>query len=540
MIEDFRRVDASVPVSADVCIVGAGAAGIVLALELSKAGAHVVLLESGDVMPHKSCQVLNHGEIDGQPFTGLTGGRLRALGGATRLWFGQCIRLEQIDLIHRDWVPYSGWPITMKELVPWYQRAEQFFDLEGNPYNEQIYRNLGMSPPMWSNGELCTHFTIYTPRIDLGDLYCREIKESQRVRLLVNATVLEVTTTEGGAKCSGVRVATADARIGVVTARAVVLCGGGIENARLLLLSRSEKKYGLGNDRDLVGRFFQDHPNATTATIYPTDMRSLHALFSLQYKGPLRYFPKFPLHPDKQESEQCLNCTSHLVFEQNENSGLAACKEIYRAVSRKQRPLEIGKKFWTVTRDIASVLHSGSTFLLKRKSPMGKPTRVRLQCHTEQAPDPDSRITLTDDRDDLGMPRVRIRWKVNEAERTTMRTMTRSMKNELERLGLARVQIDSWVEDDGTNWRTCVADSFHHIGTTRMSANETSGVVDSNCEVFGTRGLYVAGSSIFPTSGYANPTLTIVGLSLRLAHHIKEKLVAKESLHKATVSSFSA
>lgn len=525
MIEDFRTMEASVPVSADVCIVGAGAAGIVLALELSKAGGRVLLLESGDVLPEKNVQALNHGEVDGLPFTGLTGGRLRALGGATRLWFGQCIRFDQIDLTHRDWVPHSGWPMTMTELVPWYQKAERFFHLDGRPYNEQIYRNLGASPPMWSEGELRTHFTIYTPRVDMGDLYYREIKESQWIRLLVNATVLEITTTHGGAMCSGVRVATGDGKVGVVNAPAVVLCCGGIENARLLLLSRSEKKYGLGNDRDLVGRFFQDHPNATTATVHPVDMKSLHGLFSLQYKGPLRYFPKFPLHPDKQQAEQCLNCTSHLVFEQNENSGLAACKEIWRAVSRNQRPTEIGKKLWAITRDIASVLRSGSTFLLKGKSPMGKPTRVRLQCHTEQEPDPDSRITLADDRDDFGMPRVRIRWKVNEAERTTMRTMTRSMKNELERLGLAKVEVDSWLEDDLTDWRTRMADSFHHIGTTRMSASEMSGVVDSNCEVFGTHGLFVAGSSVFPTSGYANPTLTIVALSLRLAQHLKETLL---------------
>ena len=422
MIEDFRAVDTSAPLSADVCVVGAGAAGIALAIELSKAGLRILLLESGDVRPQKSDQALNEGEIAGEQFAGLTGGRVRAFGGATRLWFGQCIRLEEIDLRERKWVPYSGWPISMTDLAPWYQDAERFFRLEGEAYDDRIYHNLGVSPPAWRGGELCTHFTIYTPRVNLGSLFYRYIKENAHIRLLVKANVVEVTTEAEGMICTGLRVASLDGKSVRVHAPAVVLCGGGIENARLLLLSRSQKRDGLGNDRDLVGRFLQDHPNTTTANVYPTDMRSLHALFSLQYKGDLRYFPKFSLHPRKQEAEQCLNCTSHLVFEQDENSGLAACREIYRGVRRNQRPSDMRQKLLRIAADFPTVLHSASTFLLKGKSPLGKPTRVRLQCHAEQLPDRESRVTLSEKTDLLGLQKARVHWKVNEAEKSTMRT----------------------------------------------------------------------------------------------------------------------
>jgi choline dehydrogenase-like flavoprotein len=524
MIEDFREVDVSVPLSADVCVVGAGAAGIALAIELSKANLKVLILESGDVRPQKSDQVLNEGEIAGQQFTGLTSGRVRAFGGSTRLWFGQCIRLEDIDLVERDWVPYSGWPISMTELAPWYQHAERFFRLEGEPYDEQVYRNFGTSPPAWSDGELCTHFTIYTPNVNLGSLFYRYVKESSRIRLIVKANVLEVTTEAAGTLCTGLRIASLDGKSARVNAPAVVLCGGGIENARLLLLSRSQKRDGLGNDRDLVGRFLQDHPNATTANVYATDMRSLHALFSLQYKGDVRYFPKFSLHPRKQEEEHCLNCTSHLVFEQDENSGFAACREIYRGVRRNQRPSDMRRKLLNIAADFPTVLRSASAFLLKGKSPLGKPTKVRLQCHAEQLPDRESRVTLSEEKDLLGLPKARVHWKVNEVERSTMRVITQSMHDELQRLGLARVEIDPWLQDDAQEWKNRMVDSYHHIGTTRMAVDQNSGVVNDNCEVFGTQGLYVAGSSVFPTSGYANPTLTIVALSLRLASHIREAL----------------
>jgi choline dehydrogenase-like flavoprotein len=529
MIEDFRTVDVSVPISGDVCIVGAGAAGIVLALELSKAGLRVVLLESGDALPNHSDQILNEGEITGDPFTGLTEGRVRGLGGATRLWFGQCIRLDPIDVEQRDWVPYSGWPISSSELDAWYPGAERFFRIEGESYDDQLYRKVGKVPPLWREGELRSHFTIYTPRINLGALHYRDIKEDPQMLLLLKANVLEVTTAADGMICTGVRVASLDGKSGQVDAPVVVLCGGGIENARLLLLSRSHKKKGLGNDGDLVGRFLQDHPNAKTANVYPTNMRALHALFSLQYKGSSRYFPKFCLDSRKQEAERCLNCTSHLVFEQAEASGLAACREIYRALRRDLPVPDLGPKLLRIAKDFPSVLQSSATFFLMGKSPLGKPVSVRLQCHLEQQPDPESRVTLSQEKDPLGMPQTRVHWKVNEAERTTMRIATQTMGEELSRLGLAQVEMDQWLADDEADWKSHITDSYHHIGTTRMGANENLGVVDDNCQVFGTQGLFVAGSSVFPTSGYANPTLTIVALSLRLANHIAGMLAVSHS-----------
>ena len=199
--------------------------------------------------------------------------------------------------------------------------------------------------------------------------------------------------------------------------------------------------------------------------------------------------------------------------------------------------LDLRRKLLRIAADFPTVLRSASTFLLKGKSPLGKPTRVRLQCHTEQQPDRESRVTLSDETDLLGLPKARVHWKVNEAERTTMRAITQSMRDELHRLGLAQVEIDPWLQNDAQDWKSRMADSYHHIGTTRMATDQNSGVVDDNCQVFGTQGLYVAGSSVFPTSGYANPTLTIVALSLRLASHIREVLQDKRLATNETLAS---
>ena len=284
----------------------------------------------------------------------------------------------------------------------------------------------------WRHGELYTHFTIYTPRIDLGRLFYREIKENPRIRLLVNANVLEVTQPQAAARyATGVRVASLDGKTALVNAPAVVLCCGGIENARLLLLSRSEKRDGLGNDRDLVGRFLQDHPNATTANVYPADMRAFMRCSPCSTRAPSDTFPSFPFTLAGNRTEQCLNCTSHLVFEQDEDSGLAASREIYRAVRRNQRPSQIGQKALEDRKGLSVRAAFRLELPAQGQISLGKPTAVRLQCHTEQQPDPESRITLSSATDILGMPKARIHWKVNEAERTAMRIATQSMKCEL-------------------------------------------------------------------------------------------------------------
>jgi choline dehydrogenase-like flavoprotein len=302
------------------------------------------------------------------------------------------------------------------------------------------------------------------------------------------------------------------------------LCTGGIENARLLLLSNRINPRGLGNDHDLVGRFLQDHPNGFTATLKTSNPGALSELFGLQYKSPLRYFPKFPLGLAAQRNEQALNCTSHLFFEYPEESGIASLGEIVRAVRRQRLPANCATHLRRVATHLPEVARAGARRYFRGKSPLGKPQRIRLQCHTEQEPDPESRVSLSTSRDALGLLRGQVDWRLNHSERHTMQVMTNVMGAELKRLALAELEPESWLNESGNEWKSKLTDCFHHIGTTRMADSPRTGVVDRNCEVFGVKGLYVAGSSTFPTSGYANPTLTIVAMSMRLANHLKAEL----------------
>lgn len=521
MIQDFAAQDSSKKIDADVCLVGAGAAGIVLALELSRAGLSVALVESGGVEPANADQELNKGELcDGVRYKGLDSGRSRALGGSTKLWYGQCIRYEPIDFETRPWVKHSGWPIDPKSLDPYYDRAEAFFDISGQSYHASIYDRFGLPRPEFDETQCKMHFTIYSTHIDLGAIHQKKLEESSTVTVLLHANVTEVLTDPTGAQATGVRIRSLGGDEGIVNAKATILCAGGIENARLLLLSNQVRHAGLGNDRDLVGRFLQDHPNGQTATLKTSKAALIGELFSLLYENPLRFFPKMELSPALQTSEKVLNCNGHFVFEYPEASGIAAGKAIYRSLRRGEMPPEFLKNIGHILGDLPESVRAAKRFFLQGKSPLGSPSRIRFQCYLEQEPDPESRVELAETRDALGLPQARVCWKIGELERRTLNVMTSAVAGQVAKLGLGELVPDPWLVDPNANWRNELNDAYHPIGTTRMGSSEETGVVDSNCEVFGVAGLYIAGSSVFPTSGYGNPTLLLVALALRLADHI--------------------
>lgn len=524
MIIDLRRNELPSAFAVDVCLVGAGAAGISLALQLSRAGLSVALVESGALEPEAERQVLNKGHVHGTAYEGLVSGRARALGGATRLWYGQCIRYDPIDFATRPWVKYSGWPISLAELDSGYEEAERFFHIGGEVYDARVYEKFDLPRPALDEDLSRMCFTVYTPDVDLGRIYLPTLRKADRLTVVLNATVMEVSTNDAGTCATGVTMALPNGGNGKVQARAVVLCGGGLENARLLLLSNKVKPSGLGNDRDLVGRFLQDHPNGQTATLKTDNAVRISELFSLLYKGPLRYFPKFALSPARQEALQVLNANGHFVFEYPEDSGLGAAKELFRSLRHRRIPEEAMKHVRAILLDLPSTLAAGKRFLVDRKSPLGTPSRIRFQCYLEQEPDPESRVQLSEELDSLGQRRLRVSWKLKEIERRTLAGLTTAMVSQVQHLGYGELRPDDWLEDRHADWQCRLVEAYHPIGTTRMGAAPFSGVVDRNCEVFGTSGLFVAGSSVFPTSGFANPTLTIVALALRLGHHLQSQL----------------
>ncbi len=530
MIQDFRSYANGAQIYTDICVIGAGAAGITLAREFIGSRTRVLLLESGGLDQESDTDLLSRGESVGLMHNGLHEGRRRSFGGATKLWAGQSIRLDDIDFEARSWVPYSGWPITKADLEPFYTRAETFLGIS-EVYDERAWQKFNIRALNFDASKLghkSTVSTEYGPYRDLGKFYREEFKKSSNVQVLLHANTTKIHTNKPASAVKHLDIRTLEGKTGHVTAKAFVLCAGGIENARLLLLSNQIETNGLGNRHDMVGRFFQEHPIACIGVLQTDTPIMLVDSFGWLYKGGFLYKPKLLLSAEVQRKQRVLNCMAYPFFEYDADSALGATREIYRSLKERRWPRELGRG---VVRFIQNLDHIAATVLASayRRYAQGKltavaPDRFPVQIWLEQAPNPFSRVSLSRKRDALGLNQARVEWRLTDLERRTAETMSKTVDAEFRRLGVARLRVADWLANDRVDWAENFSEAYHHMGTTRMADDPKKGVVNSDCQVHGVAGLYVGGGSVFPTSGHANPTLSIVALALRLADHLKTTL----------------
>jgi choline dehydrogenase-like flavoprotein len=522
MLQDFCDYPNAADIQTDLCIIGAGAAGLAIAQEfLNQSQIKVVVLESGGIKPDTATNALNDAINIGYKHIGSTLGRNRSLGGATHLWAGQCIRMDAIDFEPRPWIEQSGWPLTLTDLNPFYERAEAFFELTNPTYGEAIWQPFGVKPPAVNPSQLFYKSTIWCEQPDLGQRYRQALETSPTITVLLNATVTNLKANAARSQVDSLAIQTLTGKTGTIRAKCFILACGGIENARLLLLSD-----GLGNDFDQVGRYFQDHPNTNCATIHTDNPRSLQDPLALLYdrKTKLRYLPRFCLSPTIQREKEVLNSVSYLVFEFPEQSAVGAAKHLYTSLKHGKMSPTFGQDLKTLALESGDILNLLYRRYFKGLSAGTPPTRIWVHAHLEQAPNPASRITLSDHRDALGLKLPCIDWRLGDLEKRTTTIIAHTLKSEFERLNLGQVHIADWLSQDDADWSENYIDAYHHIGTTRMALSPRQGVVNANAQIHGISNVWIAGSSIFPTSGYANPTLTLVALALRLSDHLKAVL----------------
>lgn len=527
---DARRLAPNARVEADICIVGGGAAGISLAHEFIATRHRVVLLESGGLKFRHRPQFLYIGNNIGLDNFPLARSRYRQFGGSTTRWTGQCAPLEDIDFKSRDWVDYSGWPFERSELQPWYRRAQRVCQLEPCEYRDGPWNPAGGGTLLAEeNGIVTRHFQFAWP-LDFGKVYGEALDGAGNVTVYLNANALEIEVNPEASRVTGLRVATLAGKQAQVCAAVYVLAAGGIENARLLLASNRVEKNGVGNRNDLVGRFFMDHPyffSGYYEPAQPENAGNLHVVQDYARAGiRQRSLALFSLSEDVMREERLVNCGIFFVRRPNyktqpgyfspANRSFTHVIDVLRHADLPDRrfPQHL-RRIFAGRAEVAATLRTRMQELLRPRS------RLALRAQLEPSPNPDSRITLTTERDRLGMPRVSVDWRLNPDDKRSLIRAHERLAEVIERRGLGRLFVD--LSEDRNRWPNSMSGGKHHMGTTRMNADPRQGVVDPECRVHGIANLYIAGSSVFPTAGYANPTLTIVALALRLADHLKQK-----------------
>jgi choline dehydrogenase-like flavoprotein len=524
MIRDFAQRDGKTDYAADVCIVGAGAAGIAIAREFVGTPYRILLLEAGGMASERDTQKLYEGEVVGRRHVGLLEGRERVFGGTTTVWGGQAIRLDEFDLGPRSWVPYSGWPVSKEELEPYYERAARVLRLGPALSYQDLCTAFRIQPPAFDPSRLRMECTQWSPAPNFAKTYGAELRSAPGICVLLHANVTSIVTNETATAVDRVEFKTLAGKEGAARARHYVVCCGGIETARLLLASDSVQPHGLANDHDLVGRFFQDHIHFGFGGLPRADRRRLENWFESFYVRGLKYYPVISLGCQKQREEGLLSIHGSVGFGDAPGSPVHALKRLFAIAFRGSRPRPGEVRYLLglgLSRPGDALRLLYRLYIGKRAGTSGRGP-IGLGAQAEHAPNPDSRVTLGEERDRLGMRKVRLDWRLGELERRTLQGYLKTIGGEFARLGLSSVD-PKWAAafDQPDQWLAGVHDSAHHMGTARMHESPRRGVVDPHCRVHGVVNLYLGSSAVFPTSGRSNPTLTIIALCLRIADRLK-------------------
>jgi choline dehydrogenase-like flavoprotein len=528
---DARTLPPDEQLDADVCIVGAGPAGIVIALELLATGARICMLENGGREPQRALG----GESVGHPYFGLEDAGVRAFGGSLPLWgtgehYWHAVPMDRLDFEHRAGINYSGWPFDRTHLMPFYERAAAISDLGAfadspdNSDDVDLAAQLPVRPGRIVSSFMQLGYGTFARHFD-------RLSASNDAHLILHAQAAELRFDQDVRHVHSVRALSIPGRSFSVRARVVVLAAGGIENPRLLLLSDRGHRSGVGNEHDLVGRFFMEHVSGQSGFVSSPALLEHPRLYEHREERGARFRPIVRLHEDLVRRGELLSVAFLLdpmpsVFA---GDGFRSLTTLRRAFDHRPRPPDLLGH----TRSV--LLHFGDVAraTLFLKTPVGylkrpalylktRPSRRRapvllLRVQGEQAPNPDSRITLADGRDAYGLRRPRLDWRLSGGDMDSIRRTQDVLDEELGLAGLGAVE-----DKLGTESPPAVMHGLcHHIGTTRMHVDPKQGVVDPNCKLHDVDNLFVAGSSVFPTSGWANPTLTIVALAIRLADHLK-------------------
>lgn len=546
MIIDYLDKSAAADYQADLCVIGAGPAGIAIARSFIGTSTTVCLVEGGGLAGEDRSQSLYEGSSAGSPPFDAGTSRMRVFGGSCTLWGGGCIPLADTDLEPRDWVPESGWPLRYADLAPWYAKAREYCRIDPeHAFGPGTFEGPTPRTPLDLDPEAMVNFIFARSPITFGEAYRDALAQASNITVLLHANVMELRATDNASAVTEATIGSLDGRRGHVRARHYVLAAGGIENARILLLSDSVAPRGLGNDHDLVGRYFMDHPSGAIGSIRSEQPDRLTRPYERSI-GKIRasVASEIGLSLEAQREHRTLNARVHpFAVEGEVPRGIRALRDVRAALrpptrdeaalveARLSAALQNGPggtAALAMPQNLAISamrlgLHIGDVIRAVALKVGDKPTvksdRVELIGFFEQAPNRDSRVMLDDTRDALGLRRVRMDWQLTELDRHTHRVLGALTGHRLAQACAGRFDAAAWTTDpDGPSE---VHGTAHHMGTTRMAGDATQGVVDTQGKVHGVANLHVAGSSVFPTGGWAFPTFTLIALSLRLAEQLR-------------------
>lgn len=555
MIEEAATIQNGACLQSDVCIVGAGPAGISLAMHLADRGISVLLLESGHINTDAKTQSLYEGEVaDAGMHSPPDKYRQRRLGGSSGIWGGRCMPLDPIDFESRNYMPHSGWPISYDDLLPYYPAANAL--AEAGRFSYEADEALGpLAAPMIrgfnSANVRSTGLERFSIPTNFGKRYQKRLKVSPEVTVLLGANCVGLKLCADGQSVQAVEIATLQNTRFTVKSLITVLASGGLETVRLLLASNDVAPAGIGNRYDVVGRYYMCHiaGNVGQLSLYGPTSQVQHN-YEISPEG-IYCRRRLSIAAGEQRRRGLANSVARLHFPRITDpshrngvlSGLFLARKFISYEYGKRlndgKSVSLGTYARHLLNVVADPLDTAAFLshwamrrtLADRKFPSvilrNRTNRFSLEMHGEQAPLASSRVTLSSQVDFLGMRKISVDWRYSQSDIESLRGTLDLIAREVELSGVGRFEYQhETLEEDLIRFG---AYGGHHIGTTRMGDNERTSVVNRDCQVHSVNNLYIAGSAVFPTSGQANPTLTLIALALRLGDNLAYRLHARQT-----------
>jgi choline dehydrogenase-like flavoprotein len=472
----------------DVCVVGSGPAGITVAMRLAAKGYSVGLFEGGGLAPSKASRDIYRGKNVGLDYFPLDACRLRYFGGTSNHWEGRCRLLEPYDFEPHAFSEVNGWPIRRSDLEPYSAEAASIVDLKPARPIFDMFNGASTSliPFQFQN----------SPPTRFGEKYKDPLTKSDKISVFLNANLVDLDLTDNRRQVKTALFRSyARPEPFTVRARYFVLCLGGLENPRFLLNATRQVPGGIGNENQLVGRFFCEHPNFRLADLVLEPAVQAKMPILVHYRAKPEFLAANRLD-DFSLSVATASTGSRSTIERGIRAALCGVPAMNRVVAAVR-----GKPISCSDADLA--------------------------IDASQILNPSSQVRLGNDRDMFGQRRIELNFRLTEGDKQTFRVAATEFGKELARRKVGRLKLRDWLVDKSLSFPTTKEDFVaenHHMCTTRMSDDPKTGVVDRDCRIHSLDNLYIGGSSVFASTGFANPTLTIVHLALRLGDHLDSRL----------------
>ena len=528
MIIDFEKENIDIDREFDVCIIGGGPAGISLALELGDLNIKVCLIESGGTTIKRKNQKLNKAQNNGIRYKDLSVQRGRFLGGTSNLWGGNCIPLDPVDFTKAS-VREESWPFQYDSLEPYILKAQQLMGIGSYAFGEDLRKKINKPIEDGESGVFewkAWQFCDFPFRF--GERFLDRLSSSEDVSVILNANLVDFETVSDKRSITVAIIKNLAGKTFRVKASDFVLSCGGIENARLLLNFSESKRLDIPAEIRFIGKNFSEHPNACVGYLTGRNAKKVYAKHAITYvNGTKEIKPGLGVKIKAREKGGLLNGIVSIWPIPIEGSSVTRMRLLLQLFKNRDFGVKFLVNTFLVLPGIASLLPHvrhrirGNSMTVKNEI-----NRFEVRLMSETAPNPDSCVSLLNDLDALGMKRVALNWQLTRKDRYSFVEIANLAKLHFEQEEGVELELNDWINDESKEWTNYINTDGHyghHMGTTKMGVCPSSSVVDQNSKVHSLNNLYITGSSVFPTFGFANPTLTIVALSIKLAEFIKKK-----------------